>query len=98
VPGLIAQAAETGNYAADRAMSLDAFASRAVEIATRLTGSFPTPGPDRSPLSGEKSAEAASALEALQQTIGNIRRPLTAMDEPFARLSAALDAIDRALS
>lgn len=99
VPGLIAQAAETQKYAADRAVSLDGLAGRALDIATRLTGSFPTPAPAGLNAKGGDSPDGpGSALDALQITIGGIRRPLSAMDDGFNRLAAALEAIERALN
>jgi hypothetical protein len=98
IPGLISTAGETRNYATDRLESLQAISSRAVDIATRLTGSFPVAGPDRgAPATGEKSLEPSSALDALALTVGEIRRPLSAMDEAFARLVSALDQIENAL-
>jgi len=97
VPALIAQAAEIHKYAADRAMSVDGLASRALDIATRLTGSFPTPSPNRDASSTSDRADPQSALDALQRTIGEIGRPLSSMEDGFQRLAAALDAIDGAL-
>lgn len=99
VSGLLAQAADTQKYATDRAMSVDVLAGRALDIATRLTGSFAAPGGrPATGLSGERVDGPDSALDALQITIGGIRGPLSAMDDSFHRLAAALDAIDRALS
>ena len=98
LPGLIAQASETGKYAADRAMSIDALSCRALDIATRLTGSFPAPANGRGSENASEGVGPDSALGALQQTIGAIRGPLSAMDDSFHRLATALDAIERALS
>ncbi|MDH2313365.1 hypothetical protein [Methylobacterium brachiatum] len=99
VPGLIAQASEIGQYAADRAMSVDGLSCRALDLATRLTGSFPAPaGRQANGETADRGVGPDSALSALQQTISNIRGPLSAMDDSFHRLATALDAIDRALS
>jgi hypothetical protein len=99
VPGLVAQASEIGKYAADRAMSVENLSARALDLATRLTGSFPAPaGSQNRNARDDREHGPDSALGALQQTIGSIRGPLSAMDDSFHRLATALDAIERALS
>jgi len=98
VPGLVSQAIETTNYARDQLESLEALSSRAFNLAQRLTGSLPGPGAEPAPpATGEKERPPAAALEGLGQCIGEIRRPLAAMNPSFARLVAALNAIEEAL-
>lgn len=95
---LVGMAIETQKLAADRAMSLDALSSRALDIATRLTGSFPAPDPGpRVGSAGERVEDPSSALDVVQREIGGIRGPLSAMDGYFDRLAVALDAIERAI-
>lgn len=99
IQGLVTQAIETTNYARDWLESLDALSSRALNLATRLTGSFPAPATDRAGLvAGEKERPPGAALEEVGRCIGDIRRPLAAMDDPFQRLVVALNAIEEALS
>lgn len=96
---LVSQAIDTTNYARDRLESLEALSSRALTLATRLTGSFPAPATDRAGLvAGEKERPPGAALEEVGRCIGDIRRPLAAMDDPFQRLVVALNAIEEALS
>lgn len=94
VAGIISHAESVHSLSMDRLSSLSEMASRALNLATRLAGPFPAPGleaPEKSP--GDDPA--VSALDEAQRRVAELRRPLKAMDLQFARLSEALDAIER---
>ncbi|MEE7449386.1 hypothetical protein MRF4_17110 [Methylobacterium radiotolerans] len=95
VSGIISHAESVHAISLDRLASLSGLTGRAINLAARLAGPFPVPAPD-APEKTRGDEPAVSALDDAQRRVAELRRPLVAMDLEFARLSEALDAIERA--
>lgn len=96
VSAIISHAEDVHSMSLHRLGTLSAVTTRAIDLAARLAGPFPIPGHD--PIEKSSRADVAgSALEEAQRRVAELRRPLTVMDMEFARLTEALDAIERAI-
>lgn len=80
----------------ERVKAVFFFAERAENIATRLAGPYPGPGPSAPPVGRDPEGEG-SGFGAMQAAIAAVSRRAASVDPAFARLSAALDWIESTL-
>lgn len=97
----IATAIDAANVADEavgqRVKSLFALVERAETIATTLAGPYPSRGPSEGRADIGKEASPASAFAAMQVSVDRVTSRAVSADPALARLSVALEQIERVI-